>query len=68
MAGIDPYSHEIWLAAERPTLEAARGLIILGLQGWEQSVGIEAERVIEAVRKPEMFWEPGQVPPLQFLQ
>lgn len=42
-AAIDPMSHEIWLEADRPMMEAAHGALVLRLPGWEFSYGVKHE-------------------------
>ena len=42
-AAIDPYSHEIWLAADKPIFEGAAGMIVAALPGWRESFGIGEE-------------------------
>ena len=59
IASIDPLSHAIWLAADRPFMEAARGLIVLQATGWDESVGIAHETEhFERVGKPIIYWPP----------
>lgn len=58
--GIDPLDHSIWLPAERPMLDAACGLIILGIEGWDVSFGLSEERkAFAAAGKPEVFMDPN---------
>ena len=40
---VDPLSHEIWLAADRPFMQAARGMIVVMMPGWETSYGVQQE-------------------------
>lgn len=57
--GIDPLSHAIWLAADRPMMEAAAGLIVLRAEGWEDSYGIAEEvKVFRAAGKPILYLDP----------
>ena len=61
--GIDSLDHSIWLPAERPILDAATGLIVLKLAGWEASFGLTWERSLFAERGlPIVGMEPGEVP------
>jgi hypothetical protein len=61
---IDPLSHEIWLSADRPLLDAAAGLIVLHLRGWDLSRGVaEERRLCAAAGKPEVHMLPGLLPP-----
>lgn len=62
---IDPYAHEIWLPADVPFMEAARGLIVLKAESWERSYGIGEEiKAFSAAGKPVLYMEPGTVPVL----
>src|SRR5690349_3193682 len=40
---IDPLDHELWLAADRPLMDAATGLIVVKMPGWQDSRGVAAE-------------------------
>lgn len=40
---VDPLSHEIWLAADRPFMQAACGMIVVMMPGWETSYGVQQE-------------------------
>ena|SRR5258706_15989331 len=40
---INPLAHEIWLPADQPLMNAARGLIVLKMEGWEESYGLTVE-------------------------
>lgn len=42
-SGINPYSHDIWLPADKPKMDAAGGLIVAKLAGWQDSYGIAEE-------------------------
>jgi len=42
--GLDPGDHDLWLPADRPFIDGACGLIVLMLDGWDKSKGIEFER------------------------
>jgi len=42
-SGIDPLSHEIWLAADAPFMHGAAGLIVVEMVGWKDSFGIKEE-------------------------
>lgn len=41
--GEDPLDHGIWLPADLPFMDAASGLIVLKMPGWDESVGIRYE-------------------------
>lgn len=44
MAGrLDPLSHDFWMRVDAPFMEAAYGLIVVRLPGWEDSKGVQAE-------------------------
>lgn len=61
--GLDPLDHDIWLPADKPTAEAAGGLIVLKLEGWSRSFGITQEIEWFAERGlPIVYMEPGVVP------
>lgn len=40
---IDPLDHDFWLTADRPLMDAACGIVIVKLHGWEESLGIAEE-------------------------
>ena len=64
--GIDPLDLHLWLAADRPLMEKADGLIVLMMDGWELSQGIFAETTcFQAMRKPITYMQPGIVPPFK---
>jgi hypothetical protein len=54
--GIDPESHDIWLPADKPFMDAAVGLIICEMESWEDSygVGFEIDEFYKAA-KPVIF-------------
>lgn len=43
VAGIDPKEHELWMAADRPKLEAAGGLMVVTMPTFSRSRGIALE-------------------------
>ena len=56
---IDPLSHDIWLPADRPMMDAACGIIVVRMEGWEESVGIAHEiEVFKQAGKPVLFVDP----------
>jgi hypothetical protein len=62
---IDPFDHNIWLEADRTFMEAAKGLIVCKMQGWEESYGIGVEiESFERQGKPVYWMEPGELPDL----
>lgn len=40
---LDPMDHEIWLACDKPKLDAAGGLLVCMMPGWSDSYGISVE-------------------------
>jgi hypothetical protein len=57
--GLGATDHEFWMKADRPFMQAAKGLIVCRMPGWEESRGIAEE--IEAFRaagKPVLFYDP----------
>ncbi len=57
---VDPLDHNIWLPADRPMMDAAFGLIVLKLDGWDESFGLKHEiEVFEAAGKPIAYAPPG---------
>ena len=61
--GIVENDLETWLVADRPFMDAAKGLIICGMDGWSVSAGIAAEiDVFQAACKPIIYMSPGIVP------
>jgi hypothetical protein len=62
---IDPFDHNIWLEADRTFMEAAKGLIVCKMRGWEESYGIGVEiESFERQGKPVYWMEPGELPDL----
>lgn len=62
-SGLDPLDYAIWMPSERPIMDAACGLIVLKLDGWEKSIGLCAERMFFEDRQlPIIFMTPGVVP------
>ena len=60
---IDPYDHTIWIPADKPLMEGARGLIFCKLPSWEISYGMDVERkYFESVGRPVIDMTPGVVP------
>ena len=56
--GIDPYDHSIWIPADKPLMEAAHGLLVCKMKGWEESYGIKVEiEHFEAEGKPVHYLE-----------
>jgi hypothetical protein len=60
---IDPYDHAIWIPADKPFMEAAKGLIFCKLPSWEESYGMRVEReYFESAGKPVFDMTPGVIP------
>jgi hypothetical protein len=58
-AGIDPFSHKIWLAADKPVAHGAYGIIVAGMFGWRDSFGIGEElKWFKAAKKPAYLLDP----------
>lgn len=61
--GLDPLDHNIWLPSERPIMDAAAGLIVLRICGWDTSYGVGVEMdFFRAKGLPIVFMDPGVVP------
>ena len=55
---IDPEDHSIWLSLDEPFMEAAVGLIVAKMAGWDVSYGIEKEiKAFRQMKKPIMYLE-----------
>jgi hypothetical protein len=51
--GLSLTDHAIWLPADRPMMDAARGIVVCQMPTWDQSFGIQHEiEVFQAARKP----------------
>ena len=56
--GLDPVDSSLWLAIDRPFLEAAVGLIVIKMQGWDESIGVADEILkFRASKKPVLYME-----------
>lgn len=58
--GIDPLDHSIWLPADAPMMDAAEGLIVVKMEGWDESYGISEEiKAFRTAGKPIIYvgWE-----------
>jgi len=63
---MDPLDHGIWLPADTPMMEAARGLIVVKAPSWESSYGISKEiEHFTAAGKP-ILWMDVDVLPEEF--
>lgn len=66
--GIDPYDHGIWLPADKPFVDAARGLIVLRTPGWLDSKGIAWEiGEFKEAGKPIVYMDEGEAFPPEVL-
>ena len=62
-SNIDPKDHALWMALDRPLVNAARGLIVVMLSGWESSRGLTLERdLFKAAGKPIFYLDPMDLP------
>ena len=43
VTGVDQRDHDFWLNADKPLLDAAGGLLIADLPGWQDSKGVTLE-------------------------
>jgi len=51
--GLSLTSHEIWLPADRPMMDAAHGIVVCQMPTWDQSFGIQHElEVFQSAHKP----------------
>ena len=61
---MNPLDHGIWIPADRPMMDAARGLIVCMIPGWDRSYGVDLEiATFRAAGKPVVYMTPGEVPP-----
>jgi hypothetical protein len=51
-----PGDTEFWLAQERPMMDAACGIMIAMMPGWESSVGVAAELAIFREARKTVMW------------
>ena len=57
--GMDPMDCEAWLKVDRPFMDAACGLIVCRMEGWQESVGVRHEiDVFLAAGKPVLYYDP----------
>ena len=63
LSHMDPLDHNIWLPMDQPLMEAAKGLIVLKLDGWSRSAGlIEEVKYFASINRPIVYMEPGIIP------
>lgn len=62
LAGDLPHGWEYWEAYDRAVLDACRSLVVLKLEGWDQSAGVQAEvEVAKHLGLPCFFEEPEKL-------
>ena len=50
---LDPLSHDLWIPADRPLMNAADVLLIVKMAGWDKSHGVRIEvETFENAKKP----------------
>ena len=53
----DALDHALWMRADKPMMDAAHGLLIANMKGWDGSKGIKEEiEVFRAAGKPIYLW------------
>ena len=55
VTGVDKRDHDFWLAADKPLLDAAGGLLIAYLPGWQDSKGVTLE-IQGAKEQKKPYW------------
>ena len=66
---INPKDHELWMAIDRPMVNAARGLIVAMLSGWDESLGVKVEiDLFKQAGKPIFYLNPDDLPPYSMRQ
>lgn len=59
--GIDPLDRVFWMDADWPYMTRAHGLIVGGMDGWDESAGVAEELTYFASReKPYVFLDPNR--------
>ncbi len=55
---LDPFDHDIWLPADGPLMQAAVGIIVVRMAGWDKSIGIAHEiSQFKKAGKPVLYLE-----------
>lgn len=55
--------HEFWMNVDRPFMDAAHGIIVCMMDGWQASRGVKYEiQTFERAGKPVHWMAPGHVP------
>jgi hypothetical protein len=58
-ADIEPMAHEFWMRANRHLIEGAAGVIVVKLESWDESGGIEDEiKIFRQAKKPVLYLDP----------
>jgi hypothetical protein len=61
--GLDISYATPWMTLDAPMMEAARGIIVCKMEGWDTSEGMTHEHaVFRSAGKPVVWMEPGVVP------
>ncbi len=56
-------THDFWMAADKPFIQLAHGLIVLEMEGWQESEGVQFEiKCFREALKPVIPMTPGEVP------
>jgi hypothetical protein len=68
VSGLDPLDHTIWMPADQPFMDTAKGLIVLTMPGYRDSYGV-AQEVFNFTEagKPVVFWHPDDAVPVEKL-
>ena len=54
--GLDPLDHTIWMPLDEPMMRAAHGIIVVQMDGWRESYGVNVEiNYFRAAGKPVYF-------------
>lgn len=52
-SGLDPLDLQMWIEGDKPMMGAAEGLIVVEMDGWRESVGVQHEiKVFQEAAKP----------------
>ncbi len=63
ISGLDPWDYQIWMPSEQPMMECAIGLIVLKMDGWRESYGLNKELQFFTHKElPIIYMTPGIVP------
>ena len=65
VGGITDEGHDFWVEfVDKPFMDAAYGIIVLLLRGWDESRGVQHEiQEFMRTRKPQVYMFPDTVPP-----